>query len=99
MALRILPNDRRRIAAHRVGPIDPPESAPGGCVQRHQKAVYVMVLVQNDFALDDDRRTAGAILVAERSHALVPQLLSLQVVAKQACAAEKREQPLAVGRD
>ena len=95
----LCPHDRCRITADGVRSGGFPEEASGGTIEGRYEAVNVVVLVENNFALEDNGRAAGAILVPEGPHALLPELVSLQVVAKQTCTAEEDEQALAVASD
>ena len=61
LAATPLPDRRRGITAHRVGSRGFPNHPAGGAVKRRQKTVLVMVLVEDDFAINHNGRTAGAV--------------------------------------
>jgi len=71
-----------RIASDSVGARGLPKEAAGGAIEGRHEAVDVMVLVQDDFAVEEDGRATGAELVPEGSQALLPQLVPFQVIAE-----------------
>ena len=90
------PDHRRRIAACETVA----RRLPGGLAvvlpHGQQKAVEIVILVQDHLAVDQDRRAGRAKLIAKRSQLFRPQRRAVQVVAQQAIAAEERDDALAV---
>src|SRR5436309_2521099 len=56
----------------------------------------VVVLAENNLAIDQHGRTAGPIFILKRSQGLLPQSLSLQVIANQPTTAKEHVEPFAV---
>src|SRR5439155_5141202 len=75
-----------------------PDSPAGGGIERGQKTVNVVVLVEDDFPIDQNGRTAGAVFVLKRTERMFPKFPAIEIVTDQAVTAEKHEQPLPVAR-
>src|SRR5439155_18557980 len=98
LAATPLPDRRRGITAHRVGSRGFPNHPAGGAVKRRQKTVLVMVLVEDDFAINHHGRTASAVFVLKWTQWMFPKFFAIEVITDQAVAAEKHKQPPPVTR-
>src|SRR5262249_60651521 len=83
-------------APHGVRPRDFPDNATGRGIEGDEEAVDIMILIKDDLAIQQNRRAARAVFVAEWSEWTFPKLLSVQIVAEDADAAKKDEEMLAV---
>src|SRR2546423_825155 len=95
-ATAMSPNDWRGITANSVRARSPPKHFPRGAIDRHDEAVDVVVLTQDDFVVDQNGRTARAIFIAKRPHSIFPDRFAREVVANQPVAAEENVKVFAV---
>src|SRR5262249_55434261 len=92
----VIPDCRSRVTADRVRPRHLPKDPAGRAIHSDKEAVRIVILTHDDFPLEEDGRTPGAVFVLEGAKALFPNLVSIQVVTKHPKAAKENVEPLPV---